>query len=141
METNESIKKSIILNQIKNYLNFRKDTEFAKFLGIKPQTLASWHSRNTYDLEILYAKCKDISPDWLFSGKGRMLRLEPDEETYDQVSEPETPYLIEKKSTDVLFVAQQKTIEILEREVADLRDDKQFLKDVIDKDRSVKQKP
>jgi hypothetical protein len=130
------IDKSLILNEIKNHLKFRKDSELARFLGVKPQTLASWHARNSYDLEVLYEKCKDISPDWLMSGKGRMLRYEADDETYNVLREPETPYVTDKKSSEVLFNAQQKTIEILEREVADLRDDKRFLKNVIDKDRS-----
>ena len=43
---NTKINKSLILNEIKSYYNFVSDSEFAKFLGIKPQTLSSWHTRN-----------------------------------------------------------------------------------------------
>jgi hypothetical protein len=50
------------------------DSEFARFLEIKPQTLATWHSRNTFDINIIYSKCYEISPDFLLTGKGEMLR-------------------------------------------------------------------
>jgi len=68
------IDKSLVLNELKKHFNFKKELEFAVFLGIKPQTLASWHSRNVFDIEILYKKCNGISPDWLLTGKGEMLR-------------------------------------------------------------------
>ncbi len=68
------INKSLILNDIKRYKKFNSDAEFARFLEIKPQTLASWHSRNTFDIELLYAKCEDLNPEWLLTGKGKMLK-------------------------------------------------------------------
>lgn len=66
--------KSLILNSIKKHYLINKDAEFARFLGIKPQTLASWHTRNTFDIELLYSKCVDIDANWLLSGKGEMLK-------------------------------------------------------------------
>lgn len=66
-----------ILNEIKSYLGFSKDADFARFLGISPQTLSSWHRRNMYDIDILYAKCVDINPEYLISGRGDMLRKSP----------------------------------------------------------------
>ncbi|MFS1522109.1 S24 family peptidase [Flavobacterium covae] len=68
------IDKVFILNSLKNHMSFKKDIDFANFLGIKPTTLSSWYSRNTFDIELLYAKCNDISADWLISGKGEMLK-------------------------------------------------------------------
>lgn len=64
------INKSLILNNIKSHYNFNSDSDFAKFLGIKPQTLSSWHARNTFDIELLYAKCENINADFLLTGKG-----------------------------------------------------------------------
>ncbi len=64
------IDKSLILNKIKDSYFFKKDTDFANFLGIKRQTLSSWHSRNTFDIELLYAKCVNINADFLITGKG-----------------------------------------------------------------------
>jgi len=68
------IDKALILNNLQNYLNFKKDVDFAEFLGIKPQTLFSWKKRNTFDVDLIYAKCNEISADWLLTGKGEMLR-------------------------------------------------------------------
>lgn len=66
--------KSLILNKLKTTFGFEKDTEFAYFLGIKPQTLSSWYSRNTFDIELLYAKCVNVNPDFLFTGHGSVLK-------------------------------------------------------------------
>lgn len=66
--------KSLILNEIKSHYKFKSDAEFARFLDIKPQTLSSWYSRNTFDIDLIYAKCEDISGDWLLTGKGSMLK-------------------------------------------------------------------
>lgn len=68
--------KSLILNQIKIKLGYSKDSDFAKFLGIKPQTLSTWHARNTFDIELLYSKCEQIDANWLLTGKGTMLKNE-----------------------------------------------------------------
>jgi len=66
----------LILNDLKLYYNFKSNTDFAKFLGIAPQTLSSWYSRCSVDYELLYAKCVDIDANWLLSGNGTMLRNE-----------------------------------------------------------------
>ncbi|OXE99992.1 bacteriophage CI repressor-like protein [Flavobacterium araucananum] len=66
--------KSLILNKLKNHYSFKKDSDFARFLEIKPQTLASWYSRGTFDIDILYAKCNNISADFLLTGNGEMFR-------------------------------------------------------------------
>lgn len=68
--------KSLVLNQIKLHLGFDKDKQFADFLGIKPQTLSSWQSRNTYDTELLYSKCSDLNPSFLLTGEGELLKSE-----------------------------------------------------------------
>lgn len=68
--------KSLILNEIKFHLGFNKDSDFARFLGIKPQTLSTWHSRNTFDIELVYAKCEQIDANWLLGGGGPMLKSE-----------------------------------------------------------------
>ena len=67
---NTKINKSLIFNEIKSYYNFVSDSEFAKFLGIKPQTLSSWHTRNTFDIELLYSKCENINAEYLLTGIG-----------------------------------------------------------------------
>ena len=51
-----------------------KPTVFAKYIGVAPSTISSWLARDTFDYELLFAKCEQISPDWLLTGKGDMLR-------------------------------------------------------------------
>ena len=46
---------------------------FAAMLGVKPQTINAWLTRNTFDAELIYAKCEGVSGDWLLSGRGEML--------------------------------------------------------------------
>lgn len=66
----------LIINEIKKYYKYDTDKDFADFLGIKPQTLSSWYSRNSFDIQLVYSKCIDISSDWLLTGKGSMLRTQ-----------------------------------------------------------------
>ena len=49
--------KSLILNEIRKYLNIKTDTEFANFLGIKQNTLSSWKARNSIDYDLIISKC------------------------------------------------------------------------------------
>ncbi len=66
--------KSLILNEIKNHYGIEKDADFARFLEIKPQTLSSWYKRNTFDIELLYAKCEDIDGNFLLTGEGSVTK-------------------------------------------------------------------
>lgn len=68
--------KGEMLDAIKAHLNMSKNAEFARFLGISSQAVSNWYSRNTFDAELLYTKCDFISPDWLLTGRGSMLREE-----------------------------------------------------------------
>ena len=62
--------KKLILNAIKKHYSFKTDAEFARFLEVKPTTLASWYSRNAINHELIYEKCVDIDGNWLLSGEG-----------------------------------------------------------------------
>lgn len=66
--------KTLILNEIKSYLNISTNKEFAEFLGIKPTTLSMWYKRNTYDIELIFNKCEYLNSEWLLTGKGEMLK-------------------------------------------------------------------
>lgn len=66
--------KTLILNKIKEFKNFKSDAEFARYLEIPPQNLSKWKRRNTYDTELIYTKCTDLNPEWLLTGKGEMLK-------------------------------------------------------------------
>lgn len=74
--------KTLILNKIKEYKNFKSDADFARFLGIPAQNLSKWKARNTYDIEILYTKCPELNPEWLLTGEGEMLKSELTEQNF-----------------------------------------------------------
>lgn len=83
-------------------LGIKKDAEFARFLGIKPQTLSSWYSRNTFDIELLYAKCEFISADWLLTGKGEMLKSYNNEQKVYKLLEDYNKLLKSKLPRDLI---------------------------------------
>ena len=66
------IDKKQILKDLKEYYSFKTDTEFAEFLGISVQTLSSWYARNTFNIELIYAKCVNIDGNFLLTGKGNI---------------------------------------------------------------------
>lgn len=66
-------KKERIYRLIEYYANGRPTT-FAKQLGVAPSTISSWIARDSMDYDLIFAKCEEISPEWLLSGEGDMLR-------------------------------------------------------------------
>lgn len=82
-----------MLNQLKNYLGFVKDYEFANYLGIKPNSLSSWYSRNSFDAELIYSKCDFLNPGWLLTGEGDMI-LQSDI-NQSNVRDPDYSFMLE----------------------------------------------
>jgi len=66
------VNKSQILKDLKAHYGFKSDTDFAEYLGISVQTLSSWNSRNTFNIDLLYAKCVNIDGNFLLTGKGNI---------------------------------------------------------------------
>lgn len=62
-----------MLEQIIAHYTGGNKAKFAKLLDVKPQLISTWKKRNTYDAELLFEKCKDISAAWLLSGEGDMI--------------------------------------------------------------------
>ncbi|MBP3377209.1 MAG: LexA family transcriptional regulator [Clostridia bacterium] len=65
-------KATMIKELVSHYCNGNK-AQFANMLGVKPQTINSWITRETFDAELIYANCAGISADWLLTGEGDML--------------------------------------------------------------------
>lgn len=66
-------KKDIIEALVSHYSGGNK-RQFAAKLGCTPQTISTWISRNTFDIDLVFAKCEGISAEWLLTGEGSMLR-------------------------------------------------------------------
>ncbi len=73
-------KKDRLLRLIEHYSDGNK-SEFARMIGVSPQAINTWISRNTFDIDIIYAKCINISPEWLLTGNGPMLKTSSDNKT------------------------------------------------------------
>ena len=87
--------KSLILNEIRKYLNIKTDTEFANFLGIKQNTLSSWKARNSIDYDLIISKCDYLNANWLLTGEGSMLK----EEEVKKVAPQDLPTANDEVST------------------------------------------
>lgn len=61
-----------ILNDLKQYYNFKNDVQFADFLNISTQTLSEWEKENYFDLELVYSKLRGVNLYWLITGVGNV---------------------------------------------------------------------
>ena len=66
-------KSEILETLINSYCDGNK-TQFALMIGVTPQLLSNWIKRDTFDYERVYFGCKNLSGDWLITGKGEMFR-------------------------------------------------------------------
>lgn len=57
-----------------------KPTQFAKYIGVAPSTISTWLARDSFDYDLLFAKCENVSPEWLFTGNGDMLKATDESE-------------------------------------------------------------
>ncbi len=82
-----------MLEAIINHYTDGNKAQFSKLLGVSPQTISAWGARNTFDAELIYAKCVDVSAEWLLKGEGPMLRPSPS-------SAPDTVAHVARKSRE-----------------------------------------
>lgn len=66
-------KKEMLANLIDFYTSGNK-AKFAQRVGVSPQAVSTWLTRNTFDTELIHRTCREVSPEWLLSGEGSMLR-------------------------------------------------------------------
>lgn len=66
--------KKRMLEQLIEYYENGNKSQFAKRLGVTPQGVSTWLNRNTFDAELIFAKCEGLSADWLLTGEGSMLK-------------------------------------------------------------------
>lgn len=68
--------KAVAISLIKKELGIKKDSDFSRYLGIKPNVLSNWKKRNTLDYELIITKCEFLDANWLITGNGSMLKKE-----------------------------------------------------------------
>ena len=66
-------KSTMVLALVNRFTKGNK-AQFANMLGVSSQTVSAWVARNTFDAELIYAKCSGVSADWLLTGEGEMIK-------------------------------------------------------------------
>ena len=101
-------KKDMILALIEHYSNGNK-AQFANLLGISPQGLSTWIKRESFDIELIFSKCEDISPEWLFTGRGEMLKPNAPSDTIPNADTADRQPVSNNKGTKIMANRQEKT--------------------------------
>lgn len=104
-------------------------TEVAKRLDISPQNLQNRFKSKEITLDFLIEVSKAVNISVYYFIKGTVYENAFFQTDNSTVREPENEFLPLKND---IVIAKNQTIEILEREVEDLRNDKSFLKKIID---------
>ena len=90
---------------------------FARLLGISPQAVASWSTRETFDIELIYSKCVNISAHWLLTGEGEILQSE------EKITPVECNAVQQRDPRDIEIIElQSHRIKDLEKQVANKKD-------------------
>lgn len=76
------------LERLVDYYGNGNKSKFAKMLGVKAQTINTWMARDSYDIELLFAKCENINASWIFNGEGNMIK--------DNLNKEESPAINQK---------------------------------------------
>lgn len=101
------IDKRLILNELINYYSEGKIGDFAKKLGVSQQTLSNWKSRNTFDPEVIFTNCENLSAEWLLTGNGTMTKNA--ESTIEDSHYKELYFEMKKEYTNVMGHLEQVT--------------------------------
>jgi hypothetical protein len=104
----------------KEYFFEKVGLSYSNFKGIQKKS-----GLNTDAIVKILSIYPELNVDWLITGNGEMLKAYSKK---NKIEEPEPVYQLENNIT----LEQKETIAILKREVEDLRDDKQFLKSIIE---------
>lgn len=65
-----------MLESLINYYTDGNKAKFAAKLGINAQNISAWLARNTFDAEVIFSKCENVSASWLLSGLGNMINTD-----------------------------------------------------------------
>lgn len=63
------LEKSSVLDRIKQFYGLKGNAELARFLGVAPNTITNWYSRNTFDIDAVYTNCVGMDFNWLLAGE------------------------------------------------------------------------
>lgn len=58
----------VLINRLKEYLQIKTDDALAKHLNLSASAISTWKARNTIDFQLIFAKCKGVDWNYLFTG-------------------------------------------------------------------------
>jgi hypothetical protein len=122
------MEKRAILQAIISHYTGGNKALFAKKIGVTPQTINTWITRNSFDLDLIYSKCECLSAEFLLTGKGEMLKSgSPAPSAHNIYVKPSpeaqtSPKSPEPISVDFSLILER--YEYLAGEVARLKDEK-----------------
>ena len=120
------MRKSEQLERIIEHYAGGNKSKMARLLGVSPQAISTWITRDAYDIELIYAKCENINPEWLLTGKGPMLKSDntsytlPDN-NMSMVAESSSDY-IQSNPYYIMYKEKDKKVMILSEEVGVLKE-------------------
>lgn len=92
--------KSVRLQKLILYYCSGNKSNFAQKIGITPQNLSTWISRNTLDYDIIFTNCENLSAKWLLTGEGEMLENTQKNNSEDSKTISELLDRVEKLSAE-----------------------------------------
>lgn len=118
MDTNLDV--HAIIKRAKQFLNLRRDSELAEFLGVSRATVTNWGARNSIDFRLLLDRLGDaVDYNWLLLGKGspkrqpRFCEGELARGEVEIIHKPKTPEPADDRSVtlyDITAAANLKTL-------------------------------
>ncbi len=118
---------NLFLDRLKIICDIRTDYALAKHLGTSQSTISSWRSRNSFDLNLIIAKCEVTDYNFLFTGirtnDGNSKAYEPPPEYGCRICKEKDKLLASKdqviSSLTKALDSMQVTIETLKGEYCD----------------------
>lgn len=86
--------KGVILQSIIDHYANGNKALFAKRLGVTPQAISTWIKRNTFDVDLIFAKCESLSAEFLLTGFGQISRNTHNESALQEIQENRNRKLI-----------------------------------------------
>ncbi len=123
---------SMIISELMKYYGFTTDVRFAEFLGIKPQTLSAWKTRNTLDYELISTKCVEINMNWIFTGQGNMTKDEPLTKLNQKIYFGNNISTSQTQDSSATYQSIGTNSEVLLEKIKSLEKENQLLREMID---------
>lgn len=100
------MEKGKILDKIVDFYTRGNYRQFADTIGVKYSTVTAWKYRNSFDVDIISAKCKEINYQFILTGEEPMLKTGLSNNNADKITQATNELLLacaelKKQITDI----------------------------------------